>query len=198
MGILETIDALDLTDEQKAQLRQDHESAIDPLKTQNKDLRRDNKRDKVEDEISDLCKIGFADAPGALAYVRRVFLSDADADPATEPETVLLADHQLGLTGDMATGATTPEPATAASVLRKFFELLPKNNEGQLVVKFSDQHLAPDDHDRPEGAGTGGDTGDKSSQHRQSLSTAIGRDIKPRTRKRYMQGGYPVVEGGDK
>lgn len=195
MGILETIDALNLSDEEKTKLRQEHESAIDPLKTQNKDLRRDNKRDKVEEEIGALSGMGFADAPGALAYVRRVFLSDADADPAVEPETVLLADHEIGLTGDKATGATTREPMTAAGVLRKFFELLPRNNEGQMVVKFSDQHLAPDDTNRPDDVGGGGD--DKSSQHRASLSGAIGREIKPRTRKRYMQGGYPV-EGGDK
>jgi hypothetical protein len=77
---------------------------------------------------------------------------------------------------------------SVAGALRKFVELLPRNNEGKL--ELSDITLT-DDHGRPEDGGEEG--GETSDEHRKNLEKITGRSIN-RTRSRYNRHG--VVSGG--
>ena len=184
MGILETIDALELSDEVKEKLRQEHASDLDPLKSERDSLKAKDKRSSVEDEVKGLATLGFSETPGLLKFYRRVLLS-ADAE---EPGAILMSDSELHLSGDVATGATGREEISVAGALRKFVELLPKNNEGKL--ELSDMHLSTDDHGRPE---EGGEEGKESTEdHRKNLEKITGRNL-TRTRKRY---GAMVTGGG--
>ena len=185
MGILETIDALELSDEQKDKLRQEYGEAVDPLKTENDSLKAKDRRATVEDEVKALASLGLDGAPGLLKFYRRVLLS-GDAE---EPGAVLLSDSEMHLSGDAATGATGREEISVAGALRKFVELLPRNNEGKL--ELSDMNLT-DDHGRPEVKGK--EDGEETTEdHRNNLAKITGRDLK-RTRKRY---GATVDSGGD-
>lgn len=182
MGILETIDAMDLSDEQKDKLRQEYTEAVDPLKTENDSLKAKDRRSSVEEEVKSLASMGLSEAPGLLKFYRRVLLS-GDAE---EPGAVLLSDSEMHLSGDVATGATGREEISVAGALRKFVELLPRNNEGKL--ELSDMSLT-DDHGRPDEGSTDEDSTD---EHRSNLAKITGRDLK-RTRKRYGA----TVPGGD-
>lgn len=203
MGILETIDAMNLSDEDKTKLRQQYAEDIDPIKARAQKAERESKRDKVEEEVARIGALFSDEAgnvlPGAvsmLKYTRRLFLSDTDADPAQEPEAVLLADHELGLNGDQATGAHTQEGITAAGAVRKFIELMPtQEKEGKVRLALSDQSLAADDHSRSGGGGATEDDDDK-KKHTDALAKATGLDVPVRSRKRY-QGGRPVVKAGE-
>jgi hypothetical protein len=184
VGILEEIDKLELSDDVKDKLRQEHEREIDPLKSERDSLKAKDKRSAVEDDVKGLSALGFSEAPGLLKFYRRVLLS-ADAE---EPGAVLMSDSELHLSGDVATGATGREDISVAGALRKFVELLPRNNEGKL--ELSDMMLATDDHGRPEDGGT--EEGETTDDHRKNLEKVTGRKL-TRTRKRY--GG--IVSGGD-
>jgi hypothetical protein len=183
VGILETIDALELSDEQKEKLRQEYTADVDPLKSENDSLKAKDRRSAVEEEVKALGSLGFDEAPGLLKFYRRVLLS-GDAE---EPGAVLLSDSEMHLSGDAATGAKGKEEISVAGALRKFVELLPRNNEGQL--ELSDISLT-DDHGRPEDGGEPNDE-DKTNEARENLGRITGRDLK-RTRKRYQRG---VVSG---
>jgi hypothetical protein len=174
VGILETIDAMELSDEQKEKLRQEYTEAVDPLKTENDSLKAKDRRSSVEEEVKGLATLGFSEAPGLLKFYRRVLLS-GDAE---EPGAVLLSDSEMHLSGDAATGATGREEISVAGALRKFVELLPRNNEGKL--NLSDMNLT-DDHGRPDD--TGSEEGETTDDHRDNLGKIVGRDLK-RTRKR--------------
>lgn len=183
MGILETIDGMDLSDEQKDKLRQEYSADVDPLKTENDSLKAKDRRSSVEEEVKALGGIGLSAAPGLLKFYRRVLLS-GDAE---EPGAVLLSDSEMHLSGDAATGATGREEISVAGALRKFVELLPRNNEGKL--ELSDMNLT-DDHGRPDDKGDGED--EDSDDHKKNLEEITGRSLK-RTRKRYGA----TVAGGD-
>ena len=184
MGILEEIDKLDLSDEVKDTLRREHQSEVDPLKSERDSLMAKDRRTDVETEVKGLSDLGFAEAPGLLKYYRRVLLS-ADAE---EPGAVLMSDTELHLSGEVATGATGREEISVAGALRKFVELLPRNNEGKL--ELSDMMLAEEDHGRPE---EGGEEGKETTDdHRKNLEKITGRSL-TRTRKRYAGG---IVSGG--
>lgn len=185
MGILETIESLELSDEQKEKLRQEYSEDLNPLKTENDSLKAKDRRQSVEDEVKALAAIGFSEAPGLLKYYRRALLSP----DSEEPGAVLLSDSEMHLSGDVATGATGREEISVAGALRKFVELLPRNNEGKL--ELSDMMLT-DDHGRPEDGGEAS-TEDKSAEHRKNLETITGRSLK-RTRKRY---GGMTTDGGE-
>ena len=101
-----------------------------------------------------------------------------------------MSDSELHLSGDVATGATGREDISVAGALRKFVELLPRNNEGKL--ELSDMNLA-DDHGRPEEQGDKEGDGETSEDHRKNLEKITGRSLS-RTRKRY---GAGIVSGGD-
>lgn len=180
MGILETIDAMELSDEQKEKLRQEYTADVDPLKTENDSLKAKDRRASVEEEVKTLGGLGFSEAPGLLKFYRRVLLS-GDAE---EPGAVLLSDSEMHLSGDVATGAAGREEISVAGALRKFVELLPRNNEGKL--NLSDQALELEDHGRPEDGGEP-DPEAKTNEARENLGRITGRDLK-RTRKRYQRG----------
>ena len=78
-----------------------------------------------------------------------------------------------------------------AGALRKFVELLPRNNEGKL--ELSDISLT-DDHGRPEDGGEP-DPEAKTNEARENLGRITGRDLK-RTRKRYQRGVVAGESGG--
>lgn len=185
MGILETIEAMELSDEQKDKLKQEYQADLDPLKTENDSLKAKDRRTSVEDEVKALGGLGFDEAPGLLKFYRRVLLS-GDAE---EPGAVLLSDSEMHLSGDAATGATGKEEISVAGALRKFVELLPRNNEGKL--NLSDQALDLEDHGRPEDGGEP-DPEAKTNESRANLGKITGRDL-TRTRKRYQRG---IVTGG--
>ena len=86
MGILETIYTLDLSDEVKDKLRQEHASDLDPLKTERDSLKAQTRQQTVEDEVRTLAELGFSETPGLLKFYRRVLLSP----DAEEPGAVLL------------------------------------------------------------------------------------------------------------
>lgn len=183
MGILETIDSLELSDEVKEKLRQEHASDLDPLKSERDSLKAKDKRSSVEDEVKGVAALGLSEAPGLLKFYRRVLLS-ADAE---EPGAILMSDTELHLSGDVATGATGREEISVAGALRKFVELLPRNNEGKL--ELSDMMLT-DDHGKPEDGGA--EDEETSDDHRKNLEKITGRSI-TRTRSRYRGG---IVSGG--
>jgi hypothetical protein len=185
VGILETIDKLELSDDVKDKLRQEHASEFDPLKSENDSLRAKDRRTDVEGEVKGLSELGFSEAPGLLKFYRRVLLS-ADAE---EPGAVLMSDNELHLSGDAATGATGREEISVAGALRKFVELLPRNSEGKL--ELSDMMLATEDHGRPE-EGNEEDGKETTDDHRKNLEKITGRSL-TRTRKRYAGG---IVSGG--
>ena len=184
MGILETIDALNLSDEEKARMRREYEAEVDPLRTENSSLKTKDRGDRVKAEILALSEAGWNKAPRALAFVRRVYLSP----DAEEPGVVLFADHELGLSGDDATGATQREEMSAKKVLETFFSLLPTDKDGKLKIELSDQGDLTDDHGKPP-AGDADDADAKTAAHKSSLGKALGRTIdRPSLGKRYA--GY--------
>lgn len=179
MGLLDVIDSLELSDEQKEQLRREHESEVGTIQSENQTLKRARKTEAVEAEVKALGDMGFAEeAPGLLAWVRRVYLSDDEG-----PGLVLLSDSELNLSGDQATGASGKEEITVANAVRKFIELMPKNQEGKLKVALSDQASLSDDHSRP-GNGDEGET-NAEDEHRQSAAGWSGQGEVKRDRTRY-------------
>jgi hypothetical protein len=204
VGYLEDLDAMDIPQETKDALRAAHLSEVDPLRAREQQLARENKRDKVEEEIKSLGAL-FADDDGNIAsnaisllkFTRRLYLSDTDADPNEEPGVILLADHELGLSGDEATGAHTQQAITAAGAVREFIKLLPtKEDDGKLKLHLSDVALLADDHSREPGSGAVENSDDEHSQRADHLSSATGLERPKRTRRRYS-GGRPVAAGGD-
>lgn len=184
MGLLDTLDSLDLSDEVKDQLRREHTEEVTPLRTA-------NRRSEVDQDVQTLLDIGFSEAPGAMAFYRRVQLSDDG-----QPGIVLLSDADMNLSGDDATGATTREGMSAAQVLRKFVELLPKNEEGKLAIALSDQGLAGS-AGKPPAKGDQIDGGGDETDHRQGAEKALGRTITRDRSKRYRKGGMLIPSGGD-
>jgi hypothetical protein len=181
VGILETIDAMDLSDEEKARMRREYEEEVNPLRTEVGTLRTNDRREKVKTEILALSEAGFKDAPRALAFVRRLYLSP----DAEEPGVVLFADHELSLTGEEATGATTRESMSVAQAFRTFFSLLPADKDGKLKVTLSDQGTVTDDHGKP-AVGDRNDAVEQTAAHKESLGRSLGRTIdRPSRDKRY-------------
>jgi hypothetical protein len=192
VGILETIDALNLSDEDKARMRREYAEEVDPLKQRTTTLEANDRRERVKVEIANLSDAGLKDAPRALAFLRRLYLSP----DAEEPGVVLFADHELGLTGDEATGATARQEMSTKSAFETFFSLLPTDTDGKLKISLSAQGDITDDHGKPR---TGDDVADAdavTAEHKSSLGKAIGREIgRPSRAKRY--GGRQSSGGGE-
>jgi hypothetical protein len=184
VGFVEEIEKLELSDDQKAILLREHTTELDPLKSERDTLKATSRMSEVDGEVETLKGLGFSEAPGLLKFYRRALLSP----DAEEPGAVLLSDTELGLSGEKATGATGREEMSVAGALRKFVELLPRNNEGKL--ELSDMRIT-DDHGRPEDGGS--EEGETSDDHRANLAKITGREVK-RTRSRYNRHG--VVSGG--
>jgi hypothetical protein len=184
VGFVEEIEKLELSDDQKAVLLREHEGELDPLKSERDTLKTESRKQTVEDEVEGLKSLGFSEAPGLLKFYRRALLSP----DSEEPGAVLLSDTELGLSGDLATGATGKEEYSVAGALRKFVELMPRNNEGK--IELSDMTLT-DDHGRP--AEGGSEEGESSDDHRKNLEKITGRSI-TRNRSRYNRHG--IVSGG--
>jgi hypothetical protein len=178
VGVLDILDELNISDEEKARLRQEHEAELTPLSQENESLKANERRERTEQEIAVLSDMGFKESPGLLKYVRRIFLS-ADAE---EPGAVLLSDSELNLSGDQATGATGKEEVSVAGALRKFIELMPKDDKGQL--KLSEQVLLTDDV-HPDDDESNKEE-DDTDTHKKNLERVTGRPI-DRTRKRYQR-----------
>jgi len=202
VGFIEEIDAMDVPEETKAKLKTAHLSEIDPLRAERERLARESKKDKVEEEVKSIGAL-FSDEDGNMSpqaislmkFTRRLFLSDTDADPSQEPEAVLLADHELGLSGDQATGAHSQEGITAAGAVRKFIELLPTaEKDGKVRLLLSDVALMADDHSREPGSGAT-ESDDEHAQRANHLASATGLEAPKRTRRRY-NGGRPMAKAG--
>jgi hypothetical protein len=185
VGFVEEIEKLELSDDAKQVLLREHGAELDPLKSERDTLKATSRRQDIDGEVEALKSIGFSEAPGLLKFYRRALMSP----DSEEPGAVLLSDTELGLSGEEATGATGREEMSVAGALRKFVELMPRNNEGKL--QLSDMSLT-DDHGRPEDGGEGGT--ETSEEHRSNLAKITGREVK-RTRKRY--GGHVVSGGGE-
>jgi hypothetical protein len=192
VGILETIDALSLSDEDKARMRREYAEEVDPLKTERDTLKQTDRRERVKVEIANLADAGLKEAPAALAFLRRLYLSP----DAEEPGVVLFADHELGLSGDEATGARNREEMSTKAAFEHFFSLLPKDSDGKLKVTLSDQGDITDDHGKPKTGDNVADADANTAEHKSSLGRAIGRDIgRPSREKRY--GGRQSSGGGE-
>jgi hypothetical protein len=190
VGILETIDALSLSDEDKARMRREYAEEVDPLKTERDNLKQTDRRERVKVEIANLADAGLKEAPAALAFLRRLYLSP----DAEEPGVVLFADHELGLSGDEATGARNREEMSTKAAFETFFSLLPKDADGKLKVALSDQGDITDDHGQPDKGDNNPE--EETAKHKSSLSRAIGREIsRPSHAKRY--GGRQSAGGGE-
>ena len=179
MGLLETLDQLELSDETKQRIRAEHESEIQTSSAELSQLRARTRREEVEQEVENLKMLGFSDSPGLLKFVRRVLLSDDQ-----EPGLVLLSDNEMQLSGDSATGATNREEVSVAGAMRKFIELLPRTQEGK--ISLSD--IVPDDNgdDKPDN-GDEPSAEDKTAASRERLGKITGQPVE-RTRKRYSGG----------
>ena len=189
MGYEEDIQAMDLADDVKQQLIQAHRAEVDPLRDENRTLSAETKKEKVETEIEALKGMGFEDAPGLLVWVRRVYLS-ADAE---EPGAVLLADNELGLSGDNASGATGREEISVAGAIRKFVELMPKE-EGKLKINLAAQITGEDDHGKPE-SGEEKSEEERATERRERASRLSGRPI-DRAAVRAKRYGVASLTGG--
>jgi len=187
VGFLEELDKLDLADDVKERMRQEHLGEIQTKDSELTQLRTRDRRSEVEREVTELSDAGFKNQPGLLKFYRRVLLSDDQ-----EPGTVLLSDADMQLSGDVATGATQKEEKSTADVLREFVKLLPRGEDGKLI--FADMLLADDDHGRPDTSEGDPTPEQKSAQAKENLEKITGRPVQ-RTRKRY-QGGVVGV-GGD-
>jgi hypothetical protein len=143
VGLFEEIDKLELSDELKDKLRQEHQQEIGGKDDELLQLRRRNRKGDVETEITALNTLFNSEAPGLLKFVRRVYLSDDQ-----QPGAVLMSDADLELSGDEATGSRSEEEISVADAIREVFKLMPRTQEGKL--KLSDQGSITDDHGRPE------------------------------------------------
>jgi hypothetical protein len=190
VGLIDKVRELGLDDDVVKMLEREHDAEVTPLR---EIARRDSARAKlgdVEKKVENLSNMGFNDAPDALAFYRRVQLSDTQ-DGNEGPAIVLMSDSDLGLSGDQATGASGRQEMSASEMLDAFIAKFPVSEEGKLKVALSDQALANEDTDRPE-SGAEKSREEQTEDHRKGLSGAIGRDVKPRNRNRYRRGGLAV------
>lgn len=175
MGLLDKLDELELSDDQKELIRQEHEADIAPYQEQAQLASARARRQAVENEIKELGTLGFSDQPGLLAFVRRVYLSDDE-----QPGLVLMSDQDLELDGETATGARTREEVTAAGVLRKFIEMAKRADDGKLAL--SDQILASENVEDPPEEEEGGDDENKYKESRKRAAKMLGRPITRKSR----------------
>jgi hypothetical protein len=189
VGYEEDVQAMELADDVKQQLIQAHRAEVDPLRNENRTLSAETKKEKVEGDIEALKAMGFEDAPGLLVWVRRVYLS-ADAE---EPGAVLLADNELGLSGDAASGATGREEISVAGAIRKFVDLMPKE-DGKLKINLGEQITGDDDHGRPDEGGEPSEE-ERQTQRRERATRLSGRPI-DRAAVRAKRYGVATIGGG--
>lgn len=192
MGYVEDIQEMDLADDVKQTLIQAHQKEIDPIRDENRTLSAETRKDKVEQEIGVLSGMGFEDAPGLLAWVRRIYLSsDAEA-----PGAVLLADNELGLSGVQASGATGREEISVAGAIRKFIELMPKE-DGKLKLQFTEQITGDGDHGRPDDGGEPSDE-ERETERRARTNRLSGRPInRDEVRSKRYRRSSSISGGGE-
>jgi hypothetical protein len=187
VGYIEDIQAMELSDEIKQQLITAHRAEVDPLRETNQSLAAQSKRESVEQEVQKLASIGFKDQPGLLKFTRRVLLSDDE-----EPGAVLLSDNEMGLSGSNSTGGSGREEISVAGAIRKFIELLPKNEEGKLML--SDQATLLEDHGRPDSGGEL-DEDEKAAERIARTARLAGRPV-DRSVSRSKRYGTATITGG--
>lgn len=169
MGYVDDIKKLNLAEDVEAQLIAAHQKEIDPLRDSNATLKAQTRREAVDLEVTQLADMGFEEAPGLLAFTRRILLS-ADAE---EPGAVLLSDSEMGLTGDAATGATGREEISVAGTLRKFIELMPLNQEGKITLS---DIVSTDEHGRPK-SGDNDDPEEKAAERKARTERLAGKPV---------------------
>lgn len=175
MGLIEDIEKMELSDDDKATLKASYTQEFDPLKNERDSLKAKSRKDLVETKIDGW---GLSDHPGVAKIVRRALLSP----DAEEPGAILLSDSEMGLEGDKVTGAVGREETSVAKVVESIFESMPRNSEGKL--NLSDQILNEDNHSRPDDGND--DANEKTAKAKTNLSKATGKSTK-RTGKRYGQ-----------
>jgi hypothetical protein len=180
MGLLETIEALDLSDEEKATLRAEYEGDLAPIREDANKSKRELRRDTVEAEIKEFSDLGFP--PGVLKLYRRIQLSD----DAQEPGAVLLSDDDLNLADDQRTGARSREDVSVAGACKQLMEAIKTSTDADGTVKslFSDQAIAAESTDKPDV----GDASDKTQKSKDNLAAITGRSVE-RSKTRYRNGG---------
>jgi len=189
VGYVEDIQAMDLSDEIKQTLITAHRAEVDPLRETNQSLAAQSRRERVEQEVQQLASIGFAETPGLLKFVRRVFLSDDE-----EPGAVLLSDSEMGLSGDKSTGNVGREEISVAGAVRKFIELIPKNDDGKLML--ADQHVLLEDHGRPADGGEGTDE-EKEAERKARTDRLAGRPVDRAVSRSKRYGTATISAGGE-
>jgi hypothetical protein len=134
------MDALNLSDEQRAALEQqiDGVNLSDEERDELATRRADDRQRKVDDKIKELSDMGLSENPGVLKYLRRIYASDDG-----QPSVVLLADED---------GATKQE-ATISQAFDGFLSLL-RNQEGTRI-ELSSQHSKSEEGVKPADDTTG-------------------------------------------
>lgn len=188
MGLLDQIDQLEgVSEEKKNELRNEAIREMSPALTAD-----------AEGTLAKLRAIGFSEENGCTAFLKRTrrILMSADAH---ETGAVLMADSDLGLTGDKATGATTRDEVSLANEVKGLFDLLPtEGSDGQKVLRamLSDQAIAADSDNRPD-ATAEGDPDKKLESSRSSLNKVTGAEVTGVSRSRYRRRrGAATTAGG--
>lgn len=125
--------ALNLSDEQRAELeRQWEETHLSDDERAELDTRRKKDREReVADKIDGLKEAGLADNPGALKYLRRIYLADDG-----QPSGVMLSDDERSET-----------EVSLSDAFDGFLEIIKNQETGKLDL--SAQLSAEEDHGRP-------------------------------------------------
>jgi hypothetical protein len=189
VGYIEDIQKMELSDEIKQTLIAAHQAEVDPLRETNQSLTARSKRERVEQEVQKLASLGFAETPGLLKFTRRVLLSDDE-----EPGAVLLSDSEMGLSGDNSTGSTGREEISVAGAIREFIELLPKNEEGKVML--SDQASLLEGHGRPADGGEPDDE-EKEAERKARTARLAGRPVDRATSRSKRYGTATFSAGGE-
>jgi hypothetical protein len=191
VGFIDTINALDLSDEVKQQMIREHESEVAPLQDDLTARRARDKKINVETEVTALSDLIGNEQVGALKFYRQVLLSDDE-----EPGVVLLSDDDLHLEGDQRVGASGKREISTAAALKEFVGLMRTSAKNGRVDLSDKVELADVSHDRPDNDDNSTPAA-RSEQARRGIEKATGQVVPARTRSRYSGGRSVVVSGGD-
>lgn len=182
MGFLEDIEAMELSDEQKDQLRRAHVEEVSPIQADLEARKARDKKEAVETEVAALADLIGEQNVGPLKYFRRVLLSDDE-----EPGLVLLSDDELQLADAQRTGAAGRQEITTAGALRDFVALLKQSAGTSNKLHLSDDLAANNDNGRPDNTDKQDNPADRSKQAKENLSRVTGLPVVERKRTRYSR-----------
>lgn len=108
------------------------EEQIKAIVEENKKLREETRKAKVDARIEELSRLGLSEHPGLLKKVREYYLSD-DGEPAT---AVYLSE------------GAAPKLETVTEIVDGILDVMPKDKDNKFSL--SEQHVELENHSRPE------------------------------------------------